>query len=653
MAQHDYNIANGSGDVVRADLNSIFQAIMTNNSGASEPSVNSPYMLWADTAAAKLKMRNAADDAWIDLFNLDGSYEPKLANGSAAAPSLAFLSDTNTGLYRIGADSLGVSTNGVLRAQIDNNGLTITGAIASSGAITASGNITTSGSGGFYVTSASPLLTYLDTDGPTDAKRTEFIANSSGINLRILNDAYSATVEVWKATRTGNTITGHTFTTSSGTFAFNGGNIVSNASVSVSTSLIFSGGSNTYLSQASNGINVYANNVNTVWFSSTLTSMGVPIVISSGTAANPSYTFTGDTDTGVYRIGADNLGIATGGATRINVANSVTTFTTTVDINSTTPLLRMYDNDGGSDAKWTEYAATSAGMAFAFFNDAYNAYNQPWLVTRSGYTVTGQTWNINTGLFKKYAATQASDATGVFQVETGTSSASMTVKSTAGTSQFFSWGGNGLRIGTRIVTSGTGHIYITTGNDVVTARFHSDGRHAVGGDFAPRARIEVLNGTQNTTVDTVANTAIFTGPTSESTYNLESMVMIESNSAQAANTGGVLGFGGRYIDAATGAATWALIKGMKENSTSGQYGSYLAFFVRAHATQPTEKFRITGQGNFCFGVTAVGTSAVNVIGIANGTAPSSSPAGMGQLYVEAGALKYRGSSGTITTLGAA
>jgi hypothetical protein len=36
--------------------------------------------------------------------------------------------------------------------------------------------------------------------------------------------------------------------------------------------------------------------------------------------------------------------------------------------------------------------------------------------------------------------------------------------------------------------------------------------------------------------------------------------------------------------------------------------------------------------------------------MANATAPSSSPADMGQLYVEGGALKYRGSSGTVTTI---
>jgi len=54
-----------------------------------------------------------------------------------------------------------------------------------------------------------------------------------------------------------------------------------------------------------------------------------------------------------------------------------------------------------------------------------------------------------------------------------------------------------------------------------------------------------------------------------------------------------------------------------------------------------------------------GTSASHgggqaVIGISNATAvPTSNPSNGGILYVEAGALKYRGSSGTITTLGAA
>jgi len=35
------------------------------------------------------------------------------------------------------------------------------------------------------------------------------------------------------------------------------------------------------------------------------------------------------------------------------------------------------------------------------------------------------------------------------------------------------------------------------------------------------------------------------------------------------------------------------------------------------------------------------------------TVPSANPSGGGVIYCEGGALKYRGSSGTITTLGAA
>jgi hypothetical protein len=62
------------------------------------------------------------------------------------------------------------------------------------------------------------------------------------------------------------------------------------------------------------------------------------------------------------------------------------------------------------------------------------------------------------------------------------------------------------------------------------------------------------------------------------------------------------------------------------------------------------KVTIDTSGNVGVGVSTFGTSAAKVIGIADGTAPSTSPAGMGQLYVESGALKYRGSSGTITTL---
>lgn len=55
----------------------------------------------------------------------------QLPDGTAALPSLTFSSDTNTGVYRVGADSLGFSAGGTVRARIDTGQvLTIDGALA-------------------------------------------------------------------------------------------------------------------------------------------------------------------------------------------------------------------------------------------------------------------------------------------------------------------------------------------------------------------------------------------------------------------------------------------------------------------------------------------------------------------------------------------
>ena len=74
----------------------------------------------------------------------------------------------------------------------------------------------------------------------------------------------------------------------------------------------------------------------------------------------------------------------------------------------------------------------------------------------------------------------------------------------------------------------------------------------------------------------------------------------------------------------------------------------LAFFVGG-ITSAEERARIDATGNFLVGLTAAGTTAAKTIQIANGTAPTANVTG-GQLYVESGALKFRGSSGTITTI---
>jgi len=66
----------------------------------------------------------------------------------------------------------------------------------------------------------------------------------------------------------------------------------------------------------------------------------------------------------------------------------------------------------------------------------------------------------------------------------------------------------------------------------------------------------------------------------------------------------------------------------------------------------TQAMTLDASGNLLVGLTAAGTTAAKTIQIANGTAPTANVTG-GQLYVESGALKFRGSSGTITTIAAA
>jgi len=61
------------------------------------------------------------------------------------------------------------------------------------------------------------------------------------------------------------------------------------------------------------GISVNAANV------ATFDSGGLAMI--SGTAAAPSFTFSGDDDTGVYRIGANSLGFTTGGSFRAQVTS--------------------------------------------------------------------------------------------------------------------------------------------------------------------------------------------------------------------------------------------------------------------------------------------------------------------------------------------
>lgn len=105
MAQHDYSIANQSGAAFRSDLNNALSAVLSNNSGASEPATKSAYMFWADTTNNLLKMRNSANSAWITLRTLSGNIDTTPLGVGTDSPSSYNSAANSLVVYESGADS--------------------------------------------------------------------------------------------------------------------------------------------------------------------------------------------------------------------------------------------------------------------------------------------------------------------------------------------------------------------------------------------------------------------------------------------------------------------------------------------------------------------------------------------------------------------
>ena len=85
MAVHDYVLDNATGANFRSDLNNALAAIVSNNSNSSEPSTKYAYQWWVDTTANIVKIRNSANDGWINLFTTAGGIDVDAASNFAAA----------------------------------------------------------------------------------------------------------------------------------------------------------------------------------------------------------------------------------------------------------------------------------------------------------------------------------------------------------------------------------------------------------------------------------------------------------------------------------------------------------------------------------------------------------------------------------------
>jgi hypothetical protein len=120
MARHDYNILNQLFAATRQDLNSLFLAMQSTNSGAGTPSDTVAYMRFIDTSAGEILIRNASDTGSISLRKTTGEVIAPL--GSATGASYSFGTDFNTGLFSPGANTVALTTSGIERLRIDSSG---------------------------------------------------------------------------------------------------------------------------------------------------------------------------------------------------------------------------------------------------------------------------------------------------------------------------------------------------------------------------------------------------------------------------------------------------------------------------------------------------------------------------------------------------
>jgi len=186
MAQHDYVIDNSTGANVRADINSVLQAIATNNSDSTAPSTTFALQTFANTTDSMLQLRNSANNAFVNLRKFDGSLP--LPDGSASSPSLFFDDDTNTGVFSGGADEINISTGGTERFVVDSSGKV---------------GIGTNPSYKFHVSASDfEVARFESTNANADGAYVELVANSSSpadndilgiLNFKGNNDASQLT----------------------------------------------------------------------------------------------------------------------------------------------------------------------------------------------------------------------------------------------------------------------------------------------------------------------------------------------------------------------------------------------------------------------------------------------------------------------------
>ena len=124
MATHDYSLANQSGSAFRGDLNNALSAIATNNSSSTDPATTFAHQWYYDTGDTTLKIRNAANSAYINVSAVGGAETANFGLALAASPSFTGTATFAGNILMSGTGTLAlpVGTTGE-RPGSPNNGM--------------------------------------------------------------------------------------------------------------------------------------------------------------------------------------------------------------------------------------------------------------------------------------------------------------------------------------------------------------------------------------------------------------------------------------------------------------------------------------------------------------------------------------------------
>jgi hypothetical protein len=301
------------GDIIEAATTSARGTVQLTNSTSSTSTT---------TAAVPNAVKSAYDLADAALPKAGGTMTGQILaddSSSASTPGYAFDGDGDTGMVRTGANELALVTGGSNRLTID-----------ASGNVTVPGNLTVSGT-----------TTTIDT--------TNLVVEDKNIEIGAVGTPTDVTADGGGITLKGSTDKTINWVDATDAWTFS-------EHVNIASAKEYRIAGTKVLDATSLGSAVVSSSLTSVGTLTSLTTSGV-VSVPLGTAGAPTVTFTGDTNTGIYSPGADQVAISTNGTGRLFIDASGRVGTGAV-------------NSSSSFGIATNRASLTYGLAVDTFNGA-------------------------------------------------------------------------------------------------------------------------------------------------------------------------------------------------------------------------------------------------------------------------------------------